>query len=653
MVAGGGALTPRGDFGAAPSMAEPAVPTIQIERAEIPRMVDECVAALARDPNVYQRMKELVTIAREPERTERYVSDRRVRNDILTRSGTPSIVSLTLPALTERAARAADWIKWDAKAGPRDAKGRPQGDYAPADPEPKVLASVLGRAGDFPEIPPVRGIIESPALAPSGRVIERAGYDEETAFVMLPAFAMDEIPDAPTQTEAAEALRYLWTELYSDFPFADVGEPAADDLDRSAQYARALQAPGAFVGLASIFTVLARPAILGACPGFIFEAPTPGSGKSLQMHITAMVVTGRPAGVMTFPMSKGEPNEEELEKVLSGYALGGARLIAFDNITGNLCGASLDKVLTAEKTIMLRKLGESPLYEMPWAAVPMFSGNNMTMSPDVARRAMVSRIVSSMESPSKRPLESFRHPMILDWIADHLPQLVRAAMVVLRAFWVATVKPNVGTRGSFAAWSAIIPGAIVYAGGPNVIKAWAEDANADGGGDEISTAHSAIMAAWPFDKPTKSAEIIAWAFKDEFAISKGDLPPDGKDDFREALRAICKTPMHVPKPNPLGKALGALREKIRDGRSIQRAFDANHSALWSVVGARPVAVQAPALSAAPVATPTLAAPEVLTCPECLFPRGAGYGHCNPCGVCLGCLDVAAYCEGACHCPERT
>ncbi len=57
---------------------------------------------------------------------------------------------------------------------------------------------------------------------------------------------------------------------------------------------------------------------------------------------------------MTFPMRNGEPAEDELEKILAAYALGGSSLVAFDNITGNLAGAALDKVLTAVRSIDLR-----------------------------------------------------------------------------------------------------------------------------------------------------------------------------------------------------------------------------------------------------------------------------------------------------------
>lgn len=412
--------------------------------------------------------------------------------------------------------------------------------------------------------------------------------------------------------------------------------------------------PGAFVGLAAILTILARPAILGAVPGIIFEAPTQGSGKSLGMHVVSMVATGRPAGVMTFPMRAGEPIEEELEKVLSAYALGGASVIAFDNITGNLAGAALDKVLSAVKTIDLRPLGESRVKTMPWSAITLFSGNNMTMSADMARRAMVSRIVSSLESPSKRPASDFMHPNLLTWIEANRPRLVRALLLILRAFWVSAEKPDCGIRGSFEAWSQIIPGAIVYAGGPNVIKAWAEETGAGAGGDEMSAAHSVLMASWPFDVESKASDVLAFAFKDEFAISRGDMAPDGKEDLREAIRVLCKSPIHVPKAGPFGIAMSKLREKIRDGKSIMRTIDRKGVAMWSVTGRKPgnaaPPMAAPPHQPAPIVAPA-SAPPAVTCEACRQPRGFGPGRCNPC-QCNGCCDVPPDVRGACQCERE-
>ena len=61
--------------------------------------------------------------------------------------------------------------------------------------------------------------------------------------------------------------------------------------------------------------MVARPAIVGAVPAFIFDASSPGSDKTLQADIVSLIATGRVSGGMGFPA-----DDEELERVLGGYA---------------------------------------------------------------------------------------------------------------------------------------------------------------------------------------------------------------------------------------------------------------------------------------------------------------------------------------------
>ena len=657
-------------------------PVIAIVPGELPRMVGQALAALAsNDPNLFQRNGELVTITRQPERAEDISCDGRDGDracrtcgapvgescavdyrrgaSIIARPGTPVVKPLGA-VLPLRAAMAAEWTRWDKSAGEKVGKDKATGAMVDANPCRETMR-ILGELGDYPGIDPLRGVLETPAFARGGRVISAPGYDRGTAFFLLPAFAMDPIPEHPTQADGAEALSFLWREMYCDFPFAGVEHAEPGDADRHGQYEHARKCAAAFVGIASILTVLARPAIDGAVPGFIFEAATPGSGKSLQMHMTSMVTCGRAAGVMTFPMSKGDPNEEELEKVLAGYALAGSRMVAFDNITGNLCGAALDKVLTAVDTIMLRVLGSPDMRELAWSAVTMFSGNNMTTSPDVAGRTMVSRLVSPLENPRGRSAADFRHPELLAWIKAHLPALLRAAFVVLRAFWCAKVKPDAGIRGSFEAWSRIVPGAIMYSGGPNVIDAWSEDSSGASGGDEMSTAHGAILAAWPFDVPCKASEIIGRVMKDEYEIATGKAAPDGYEDLREAIRMVCKCPTAQVKASVLGAALAKLRDKIRGGLTLVREMKSG-VAWWRVTGRRapavapqlPIVAAVPAVAAEParpssavVVTPS--AGRRIVCDGCGRPRGGGANECAECVACNGCLDVSREASGACSC----
>lgn len=556
-------------------------PIIKIVAGELPRMVEEGIWALSRHPNLYQRGGELVTVTREPDRVDATDRDARRGSDITMRPGTPRLRTVSLASLRVHLAETASWTKWK-----EPTKKDPEGEWVPANPDASATAAIHDptAAGGWPDVPPIRGLLESPALAPSGQLIMAAGYNAETGYVMLPSVDVGPIPEKPSQEQARAALRYLWTELFCDFPYRGLGESDAADSDRSKRFEKACkQCPDAFVGVAALLSMFARPAIDGSTPGAVFEAAAQGSGKTLQIHAIATVATGRSAGLMTFPTHDGKVDESELEKILASYALAGARAIAFDNIKGTLGGSALEKAMTAVDSIDLRVLGSSETRTMPWTATIMFSGNNMAMSDDVAQRVLSSRLESEREDPRSRPAKEFRHAQLLNWVKKHRAKLVRACLVMLRAFVVAEDKPDVGSWGSFEAWSAVVPGAIVYAGGPNVL-----DLRQKGGGIDNGegAAHTMLMRAWPtrdFDKGVKASTLIKHAFANEHDIIAGKEEPDGLDDLRAAIREICGTPDgRLPNAATFGYKMRELRDKWREGRKLVNKPDRVGVALWNV-----------------------------------------------------------------------
>jgi hypothetical protein len=289
---------------------------------------------------------------------------------------------------------------------------------------------------------------------------------------------------------------------------------------------------------------------------------------------------------MTFPTHDGKVDEAELEKILAAYALAGARAIAFDNIKGTLGGSALEKAMTAVDSIDLRVLGSSETRTMPWSAIMLFSGNNMAMSDDVAQRVLCSRLESERDDPRSRPSMWFRHARLLDWIRVHRAHLVRACLVILRAFIVAETKSDAGNWGSFEAWSALIPSAILYAGGPNILELRQRASSVDNG---EGAAHAALMKWWPtreYPNGVKLGALLKYAnFQDEKEIEKGEKPPDSLDEFRNALRELTGTPDgRIPSIGPLGAQFRGLRGKWRDGCKIDGVKDKHTGIMaWQVV----------------------------------------------------------------------
>lgn len=571
----------------------PEVPTIKVRsgHGQISRMIQQTIRALGEaEVNLFQRAGQLVRIVREPKQREEYERDHREGSTIIMRPGTPRLDEAA-PVLLEQIDRASRWERF-VPSRKKDA-GEDDGKWVSANPD-MVVVNALAKRKDYPGIRPIRGLLETPCLAPSGRIIQAPGYDEETAHVLLPSCGVGALIVAPTQENAREALKYLWIHTACDFPFRGIGEPARDgetDMDptREIQFARALESPDAFVGVASLLSIFARLAVVGACPGALFEAAGQGSGKSLQMHTTAMITTGRAAGVATFPTRDGKVNEEELEKVLAGYALASARIVAFDNVKGTLSGSTLERALTTPDNVDFRILGMTGQKSLEWLAFVMFSGNNMSMVDDIAQRLMVSRLESPRENPRARPSKTFFHPDLLEAIKARRPRLVRACLVILRAFFTARDEgldvPSTGSRGSFEAWAKIVPPALRWAGGPNILEAFPEEGR---GGDEEAEAHSTLLRWWQSSwNGLRASAILDAIFRGEKEEREGGAP-DGFGDARAAVRSITKTrDGQAPSAQTFGNKLFSMRGKIRDARKIEATKDkALNAHVYSVVAVK-------------------------------------------------------------------
>lgn len=557
--------------------AGPDKPTIRITTGDgsLTRMVRETIRALGEhDHNLFQRAGQLVTIIREPERREPYESDsndpdayheRRRGSDILTRPGTPRLCDAS-DMLLLRSDAVSRWEKFDSRRGKREGGhgGGASGAWVPANPDPSTIRELV-KSKRWQGIKPIRGILDNPCLGPRGRLIFKPGYDEETGYFLLPSCDVGDIVDAPTREQSRAALRYLWIECFCDFPFRGLGEPdPIGDPERRERFKRALDVPDAFVGVGMLGSVFARPAIDGAVPGGLFEAAGQGSGKSKQIHVVSVVATSRPAGVATFPMRDGRPDEAELEKVIMGYALASARMICFDNIRGYLSGTTIERAITAEDTIEGRILGQTGQHAVPWIAVLFFSGNNMVMSDDIAQRMIVSRLESPREDPRSRPANTFRHPDLLGWIKANRARLVRAMLVILRCYVAARsagADVPVLSRGNFESWASIVASAIVWAGGPNVIKAFPE---AGRGGDEESEAHATLLRYWRDAWQDQRASVILDGIFSGEKESHELGADDGLADVRAAVRSLTKTrERDIPSPHVFGMRLRALRGKPR------------------------------------------------------------------------------------------
>jgi hypothetical protein len=191
------------------------------------------------------------------------------------------------------------------------------------------------------------------------------------------------------------------------------------------------------------------------------DANVAGSGKSMLTDIISQIVTGRPMARM--PQAS---NDEEDRKRITSIAAQGDRLVLIDNIHRPLGGGALDAVLTATEWTD-RILGETRKPRFPIFACWYATANNLQIKGDTARRCLHVRLESMLERPEERV--GFRYPQLMTKVYRDRPQLLRAALTILRAFFVAG-QPQLSSMipwGSFQEWSDVVRSAIVWCEQPD------------------------------------------------------------------------------------------------------------------------------------------------------------------------------------------
>ena len=355
---------------------------------------------------------------------------RQPRPDIKQGIQRPANALVILPITKEwfriRMAELATFEKWDGRAN----------DTRAVDPPLSYAAALLSLAGQW-RFPTLKATIEAPTIRPDGSLLQTAGYDKETGLYFDPGpVCFPQIDDRPQRAAAEQALEIL-KRVFAGFPFVD-------ETARS-------------VALAAVLTALARRC-LPTAPMFLFDAPARGTGKTLITRVVACIATGREAAVMVFT---GNPEEERKRIVASLMA--GDPVLSFDNIDKPLQGDALCMVLTSSQ-IQDRRLGVSEMITVPTCVTWLGNGNNLIVTGDLATRVLPCRIDSGVERPEEREFKGD----LMELIEETRPELVRAALTILRAYVVAgRPQQSLTPFGRFEKWSDLIRAALVWLGCPD------------------------------------------------------------------------------------------------------------------------------------------------------------------------------------------
>jgi hypothetical protein len=509
--------------------APPGPPTIRYVGGGLPEEVDAAEQALiAADLGLYQRGALIVragsiAVSVGDERTAR----------------SHRIVEVDACGLVEELTRAALWTKYDKRSETWVRINAPMA----------IANTYLARAGRW-KLPVLAGIIDAPTLRADGSILSLPGYDTATGLLLVPrGAALPVIPEHPTKADAKAALGVL-KGLIEHFKF--VG-----GVDES-------------VALSSILTATIRPS-LSTAPLHGFTAPTAGSGKSLLVDVATMIATGRPAAVI----AQGK-TEEELEKRLGALLLSGETVIAIDNCEAPLGGEFLCQVLTQGR-VRPRILGRSEVPELPSNAMVTATGNNLTLTGDMTRRALLCQLDPDCERPELLIYATKPFDLVTE---DRWKYLV-AALTVLRAYHVAGRPTPPPPLGSFADWSNWVRGALIWLGEADPVASM----ETIRGADPKLEALSSVMTQWDAALGSRRVavrDVIASAT--EQRTLTGSIYPKQefiRPDFREALLIIAGE-NGVVNSRRLGNWLATQESRVIAGKRFARQGVLTGSLTWAL-----------------------------------------------------------------------
>ena len=305
------------------------------------------------------------------------------------KDGGPSLRHVTQDGLRHVLARVGDWYTMSNKK------------RVSALPPVAVVRDLL--ATPNPPLPVLTQIVATPVFTAAGRILIDEGYDPESGLIYAPrpGFVVSPVSPRPTSAELRRALAYVGEVLY-DFPFV---QPA--DLAHA---------------LALYLLPSVRELIEGPTPLHLFEKSTPGTGASLLVAQLVTLATGGQATVMT----EGR-GEEEWRKRLTAKLLRAPSVLWIDNLKHPLDSAALSAALTAS-VWEDRLLGRSQIVHVPVRCAWTATGNNPSLSNEMARRTVSSRLDARAARPWQRT--GFRHPNLPTYTREHRPELVWTALTL-------------------------------------------------------------------------------------------------------------------------------------------------------------------------------------------------------------------------------
>ena len=327
------------------------------------------------------------------------------------------------------------------------------GTYEATWPDPTTMGAILSRGGDPEQFPELTRVSQMPFARADGSVCFKNGYDPETGTMLVMGNSgMDrlDIPDAPGAADAAVAASFLLDTWLGDYEWRDEASRAN--------------------ALALVLTPFIR-GIVPLVPLAVLSGLQMGVGKNLMADCIAGLVTGTSD---VAPMPWIPDDDEENGKKIHAAFREGHSLMCFDeaHVIG---GSSITRAVTAQ-TYQDRILGVSKMASYPNKVTWIALGNQVAVLADMARRTYFIEIYPTMPNPQDRDDSYFRIKDPREWTIANRPELVTAALILIRAWFAAgqPAHPRGTLMGSFEKWDKIMSGILGHAGVPGFLGNLAE-----------------------------------------------------------------------------------------------------------------------------------------------------------------------------------
>lgn len=398
-------------------------------------------------------------------------------------------------------------------------------------------------------------VSHTPLARADGSVLDTPGYDAPSRVLYLPesGLDMDPVPDVPSDAEL-EGARDLLLDMLVDFPFVTEHDQA--------NYLGCLMLP------------LLRNVVPPPYQMLIIGAPQRGSGKSLLAYIMRAVH----GGVFRSEIPR---EEDERRKVITSILDGtSAPIVQFDNVTGALKSSTMDGLLT-NAVWSDRRLGGNENVIVPNDRLWVVTGNNVHIGGDMDRRVLWSTINANLEHPELRPPTQFVHSDLEGWVRDNRASIIRAMLVVIRA-WAVSGMPvqEAPTSDSFGRMQQVLRGVMANASMPGELghtdsKPDRPDLEAEEWSGFLRAVHRVMgEQAWTTRQLLDTLDGADFD-EDGAGLRPDELPGDLADRVRVNPHGVAKS---------LGKMLSARQSQWSSGLKVEQSEvkSGKHAVKWVV-----------------------------------------------------------------------